>query len=138
MEIYTSYFGKIDKLREAGIVPICIALWRPKWYTGLWLPDVAPKAFMLKGDYTQEQYIYYYKKCVLNNLRVEDVVKKIEVMSGGRDVALICYEKPTDFCHRHLLADWMISESGLCVTEFGDSKEEPKPKKPVPEQLSLF
>ena len=29
-------------------------------------------------------------------------------------IALICYEKPTDFCHRHLVADWFNKNGILC------------------------
>ena len=28
-------------------------------------------------------------------------------MAAERDIALVCYEKPEEFCHRHLVADWL-------------------------------
>lgn len=35
-------------------------------------------------------------------------------LSGGKDIALICYEKPTDFCHRHLVAEWLTTNGIKC------------------------
>ena len=60
------------------------------------------------------------------------MLRKLQEVSGGRDIALCCFEKPDDFCHRHLLADWLNEKLNLGVEEFGKSKE-PKYK-----QLSLF
>lgn len=124
MQIFTSYFGRKAQLERAGIVPICIALWKPRWYQGIHYLTVAPKAFMLKDEnQTQEQYIERYNRLVLGPLRVENVVRDIETLSGGRDAALLCYEKPGDFCHRHLLAKWITEQSGLEVTEWMTEEE---------------
>ena len=38
-------------------------------------------------------------------------------------IALICYEKPTDFCHRHLVADW-FNKNGIRCKEYSDNKED--------------
>ncbi len=124
MRIFTSYFGRKAMLEKEGIVPISISLWKPKWYEGLQLLQVAPKAFMLKEDLTQQQYIDCYKRCVTDRLRVEEVVMWIENLSQGKDAALLCYEKPGDFCHRHLLAEWMTKESGLVVEEWEPAETE--------------
>lgn len=35
-------------------------------------------------------------------------------------VALICYEKPSDFCHRHLVSDW-INLRGIKCEEWTDT-----------------
>lgn len=32
-------------------------------------------------------------------------------------IALICYEKPSDFCHRHLVADW-LNKNGIPCEEW--------------------
>lgn len=77
---------------------------------------------MVKGDITQERYVELYNREILGRLRVEDVVREIETLSEDRDAALLCYEKPGDFCHRHLLADWLTRESGLVVEEFDQEK----------------
>lgn len=122
MRIFTSFFGRTAQLQRSGIVPIGIALWLPRWYSGKSMKSVAPTAYMVKGDITQERYVELYNREILGRLRVEDVVREIETLSEGRDAALLCYEKPCDFCHRHLLADWLTRESGLVVEEFDPEK----------------
>ena len=138
MEVYTSYFGMKAKIEEEGILPVSIALWKPRWYEGLEYKKIAPKAFMLKGEYSQEEYIQFYKQWVLSKLSVDEVIEDLERLGDGKDIALLCYEKPGDFCHRHLFADWMLEQTGWEIPEF-----RPKPKKQNGEdfegdQFSLF
>ena len=59
---------------------------------------------------------------------------QIEMLSGGKDDALCCYEKPGDFCHRHILAKWITENTGIEITEFGVVEK----KEPEYEQASLF
>lgn len=33
---------------------------------------------------------------------------------AGKKICLICFEKPTDFCHRHLVADWLTKNGFQC------------------------
>lgn len=89
---------------------------------------------MVKGDITQDRYVELYNKEILGKLRVEEVVYEIERLSGRKDAALLCYEKPGDFCHRHLLADWLTRESGLVVEEFDQEKH--STAQPQPETVS--
>ena len=42
--------------------------------------------------------------------RLNEVLKDLSELSGGNDIALVCYEKPGDNCHRHLIADWLPCE----------------------------
>lgn len=43
-------------------------------------------------------------------------------ISEGKDCALVCYEAPDKFCHRHLVAEWLNS-AGYNVNEFGVDNE---------------
>ena len=43
MKIYTSYFAKAAILRKAGIVPIGVALWPPRFFRGISMKQVAPR-----------------------------------------------------------------------------------------------
>ena len=54
---------------------------------------------------------------MLAQLNPKEVEKLLYWMSDGRDVALVCYEKPEGFCHRHLVADW-LNENGIVVKEW--------------------
>lgn len=137
MKIYTSYFSNSKKLSENGIVVLGVSLWPPKWFNGHSLFEVAPKAFMLKSDLTREQYIDCYQKYVLDKLDAYKVIASIEQLSYGRDVALCCFEKPGDFCHRHLLSKWLTEKTGIDIEEFGTHKEEVKVE-PIQFELDMF
>ena len=118
MRIYTSYFGNIKKIQEAGILPICIARGVPKFFHGISMQEFAPYSFMLSGNLSREEYIDNYNK-ILAKLNPTKSLQSIYVLAHGKDVALLCYEKPTEFCHRHLLADWLEKATGQKIEEFG-------------------
>lgn len=58
----------------------------------------------------------------LGELDAGAVVDKMTELGGGRDVALLCYERPDDptaWCHRGLVAAWLLDELGIEVIEYG-------------------
>lgn len=138
MKIYTSYFAKEKKLKENGIVPIGISIWPPKFYFGAHLKYLAPKRYMMSDNVTREQYTQMYFRDVLGVLNPERVIADIERISNGKDVALLCYEKPEDFCHRHLFAQWITEQTGVEVNEWGVVKNEAVDGRNTVEELSLF
>lgn len=131
MKIYTSYFGNLRALGAASIVPVSVARYTPNWYAGRRYLDVAPTSFMLSGSCSQERYLQLYDD-ILKKLNPEKVISDLIGIGGGRDVALCCYEKPSDFCHRHLLAKWLNENTSYEVVEWE------KEQKAVPQELSLF
>lgn len=116
MKIYTSYFAKVKEIEKRGIMPINIALYPPRFFFGKSIRYVAPSRSILKDTRSDEEYIRRYKAEILADLDVKRLVADLEALSGGKDVALLCYEKPGDLCHRHLLADYM-NERGYDVKE---------------------
>lgn len=110
MKIYTSYFANVRNLPD-GCVPISISRFPPKGWTGLTYPPLFPPQELLlmskQGKIDNRDYILTYKHQVLDNLHKDGVVRDIEEMTHGRDAVLICYEKPSDFCHRKIVAKWM-------------------------------
>lgn len=131
MKIYTSYFANAKALKAAGVTIIGIALYPPRWYKGASIKYVAPTYSILKHTKTDEEYTERYKKEILGSLNDEQFLSDIKAIAGSNDVALCCYEKPTDFCHRQLLADY-LNERGWEIEEFV------KKEKPEPQQLTLF
>ena len=123
--MYTGYFAQLKKYEAAGLIPISICGKAPDWYNGLQYKVLAPKwAFFKewkdgshKGD--NEYYIEHFNAEVLSNITARKVIRDIESLSGvsSKDIILICYEKPSDFCHRHLVADW-LKENGVDCIEF--------------------
>lgn len=108
--IYTSYFAKSGTLSNA----ISIAGKTPDWFHGDRYIKLAPKAWFFKiyketGD--EDEYIQNYYTNVLSKLNPADVVKELD----GK--VLCCYEKPSDFCHRFVVADWINHFCGIEIEE---------------------
>lgn len=101
---------------------IGIALYPPRWFHGQTLHSVSPTHSILHEE-SHEVYTERFKKEVLAKVAPRMFVEDIERISGGNDVALCCFEKPDDFCHRHIVAEWLNEKLGLGVEEFGISKE---------------
>ena len=122
--IYTTYFAKLKSLPE-NIVPISICTKAPAGYKGLEYKKLAPKYnFFTKWKQTgdNEYYIKCYLEQVLNTLNVSKVVSELYSLASTvnpevKDIALVCYEKPTDFCHRHLVSVW-LHNNGFASDEF--------------------
>lgn len=123
--IYTSYFAKLKQLPE-DVLPISICGKAPQWYTGLQYKKLAPKYdfFMKwKEDHDNNYYIKCFNEQVLGDIELLTFLRVILDMqneASKRDgifynhVCLICYEKPTDFCHRHLVAEWLKNNEMKC------------------------
>lgn len=114
--IYTSYFAVLRKLPET-IVPIAICAKSPEWYDGYTYTKLAPSYSIFK-EYkdcgNKDLYTTRFKDEILSNLDPLRVVSELYLLSNGNDVTLLCYEKPTDFCHRHLVANWLRDNSYQC------------------------
>ncbi len=54
-----------------------------------------------QADYTT-QYIQ------LLNAIPKDIVKRLIKLAIVTDITLCCYEQPGEFCHRHLLYNWLM------------------------------
>ena len=39
----------------------------------------------------------------------------IELSNNAENIILLCYEKSTDFCHRHLVANWINENNTLRI-----------------------
>ncbi|MCI9077602.1 MAG: DUF488 domain-containing protein [Lachnospiraceae bacterium] len=114
MEIKTSYFAQLKKIYSMeGAVPIAICMYPPGWYKGVLYKELAPCYEMITGMKnieTREFYTAEYLTKVLGRLKTGSVEKDIADIverSGGAFAVLLCFEKPSDFCHRHLVAEWL-------------------------------
>ena len=117
MRIYTSYFAKIKKV----VNPIAICGKSPDWYTGPQYKKLAPKyGFFMdykNGVIDEVGYTKCFNELVLLPLSQEDIIKELsKLYEGEEEITLLCYEKPTDFCHRHIVAEW-LNRIGLEVKE---------------------
>ena len=120
--IYTSYFAKIRSLPE-NVEPVSIALWPPKWYSGLQYRKLAPTKEILdnwRRNKNKENYIRAYRDRVLNHLNPDNVVRELHTLTNKPDIALLCFEKPGIFCHRHLVAYWLNNHGIECLEWQGE------------------
>jgi len=117
--IYTSYFAKLKSLPE-NIITISICGKAPDWYKGLQYKKLAPKyGFFMewKKNHDNDYYIEHFNKEVLSTLSADEVIDDIGFLvayNQSKDICLICYEKPSDFCHRHLVANWLKRNGFPC------------------------
>ena len=120
--IYTSYFAKIKELERNNIIPISICAKAPDWYKGLQYKKLAPKyGFFMqwKKNRDNDYYIKHFQSEVLDQLNATDIILDLSRLIysfniGENNIALICYEKPSDFCHRHLVAEWLNQNGFKC------------------------
>jgi hypothetical protein len=112
--IYTGYYGglshivgDITKVQVSNSAPVPVDIRFEKA-----IPDWA---FIVKpykdGLITKEEYEERYT-LQLDKFR-ENILGVTEYFnSTGKDYILLCYEKPGDFCHRHILADYINKALG--------------------------
>ena len=128
MNIYTSYFAKVKHLQEAGFNNlVCVAGYAPKFFydtpNARFMPELAPKKCWWRiwhdkfkdnpnSPESIEWYTNIYRDTVLSNLNLNNVLNKL-----GDNAVMLCYEKPTDFCHRHLIANWIQENTNIKVDE---------------------
>ena len=118
--IHTSYFAKLKKL-PADLIPISISIYPPRGWNGLQYKKLAPSASILsdwKRDGDCKRYIDRYMNDILSKLDPIRVASDLQSLAGeGKDIVLVCYEKSEDFCHRHLVAEW-LDQHGIRCEEY--------------------
>ena len=112
--MHTSNFAKRGEDPHA----VSISRWTPRWLKNPIRKyiDLAPSASLLnrykQGLVTQEEYTQEYIQDTLSQLDPFDVYEDL-----GENAILCCYEKSTDFCHRHIVAKWLSDELGIAILE---------------------
>lgn len=120
-KIYTSYFANLRNLPDS-LCPISICGKAPDWYTGIQYKVLAPKySFfkVFKETHDENYYIEHFENEVLGTLlSPQEVLTTLIERANGKIPCLICYEKPGEFCHRHLVAEWLQNNCNIKVEEF--------------------
>ena len=65
---------------------------------------------------TEEKFIVEYN-AMLSELNANNVLEHINLLTAGMEPILMCNCAKTKFCHRHLVADWLESNTGIIVKE---------------------
>ena len=124
MKILTTYFANLKKL-PSNVVPIAICGKSPDSYKGLEYKKLAPKYHFFmkwKQDHDNDEYTRCFKEQVLDVLSPQVVIQELSHMSNGRDIALVCYEKSRDFCHRHIVSSWLMA-NGILSFEWQENEK---------------
>ena len=117
--IYTGYFGGWHRY-PGDAVFIAITRFPPDfWNYEVW-DWLAPTEGLLRSYQNKDIDEYIFKLKFLRELHdrgltPELVREKIKKEYRDKVVILMCYERPTDFCHRQVLAEWL----GKDVKEYG-------------------
>lgn len=122
--IYTGYYAKIKEYEKAGLTMISIAGKAPSFYNGVQYKKFAPTYEIFNkwksGEIDNFGYNDAFKVEVLDKLSKDEVKQFLN--SFDTDIILLCYEKSGDFCHRHIVADWIETELGMRVEEYPSEK----------------
>lgn len=123
MNIYTSYFANINKLRanfkgNVAIISISRVTYNTFKVDG-YLGELAPSSRLLAdyrgGKVNWDEYTERFKEETLDYVDARDIVRRINEIAYGKDNAvLMCYESPEKNCHRHLVSDWLNSYGVEC------------------------
>lgn len=119
-KIYTSNYAR----KGADSKSIAISAWPPEWYEGRGMNIFAPKRELVMSIIRGEMDIDYYLDLYIQQLEetIEDPQKLIDEIPDGS--YLLCYEKPTDICHRHVLRKWIFEKTGVQIEEWKNEKEQ--------------
>lgn len=114
MNVYTSYFSNRRNFPDNFEV-FSIVQYAPKWSKYRNIKDFAPSATLLRdykrGDVTDKEYTIRYM-LEMSRIDIESILKSIK----SDNVIFVCYEKPNEFCHRHILRN-ILKRYGINAME---------------------
>jgi hypothetical protein len=112
----TSFFDNIVNVTT----PLSISGKAPDWYAGPQFRLLAPKRGFFDawkaGEIDNDGYIREFNAQVLAQLDPADIYARLTAQYGA-DLTLLCYERPGEFCHRRLVAQWFEHALGIVVPE---------------------
>lgn len=126
----TSYYAKFSRLskeEKSRYIPVLISTSLPKWFLDReeyymeykLLTPSSDNVFKLKNNnMSQEDFTNAYID-KLKGLDLEQILEDLYDYEGIMDteIVLLCYEKSTDFCHRHILREYLNENFNTNITE---------------------
>ena len=131
------FTGNYEECKVGNLISISGDRGRSVGFKGKAIPELAPKRAFWNvwhdniGKISEEQnnryYIEQYYKQVLSKVNIEELLK------DEKDPILLCFEKGQNFCHRHVLAEYIELKYGIkvpdiIIDEKLNIKENPKPE----------
>ena len=115
------FTGNYEECKAGNLISISGDRGKKVGYTGKAITKLAPKRAFWDiwynniGKIPEEEntryYIEEYYKQVLSKVDIEELLK------DEKDPILLCYEKGQDFCHRHVLAEYIEMKYGIKVRD---------------------
>jgi hypothetical protein len=138
MIIVTSYFGNQKALRREGYTICSVARYDPEWCkTDTKLIQLAPTSDMLKMT---DWNVY--------DAKYQEILKRVDlkfvkaILSQYSKIALCCWEKNLNECHRKQAGEFLSAKLGIEIKEFVSAFPEKEKKSAKPKakdtQINLF
>ena len=123
-ELATSYFAAGNVIVRSNLVPVGITIGKPKWdaqYRNgerpVYLRELAPWG-LLQVDDDEEFTSKYLER--LDRIGADVLAERFAAVSDAHDrrgLALLCFERAGDPCHRRTFATWWVRQTGQPVPE---------------------
>lgn len=114
-KLYTSYYAKSGTHLKA----ISISANAPAFYSGDKYLALAPSWELIRayksGQVDESGYVEWYMRLLKDRKLIPQQVAD----NLAEESILLCYEKSGDFCHRHIVAEWLEAGADVEVTEVG-------------------
>jgi len=105
------YTGKYENCKSGNLISISGNRGKSVGFEGKYISAFAPKRSFWE---TWKKNIGKIDECENNKFYIEEYYKQVlididieEILKDEVDPILLCYENPDDFCHRHILAEYI-------------------------------
>lgn len=115
------FTGNYDECKVGNLISISGDRGKSVGFVGKAIPQLAPKREFwniwhnnigkISDKANNTYYIQEYYKQVLSKVNIE------ELLEGEKDPILLCFEKDQQFCHRHVLAEYIEMKYGIKVRD---------------------
>lgn len=123
IRLYTGYFAQVKKYEDAGMLPVSVSRFTPKWFHGPVLAELAPSASLLNrfkdGRIPVEVFDKQYR-AEMASVDILQAIRSLDLDFAENDtysLVFCCFEKPGDHCHRHILADIIKTRHRVEINE---------------------
>lgn len=122
--VYSSYFGKLDKIYDKDFLYLAICRFKPSYveFKGniIHLPSLSPSKELVlnakKNGMNNVSFTHFFN-IEINKYMLKEIDKLVSEVEKGTKICLLCYEKSEDFCHRHLLCKHLKEKHGITQIE---------------------
>lgn len=117
----TGYFYNLTKNEIKGAISIAVG--SPRYVTvDLKLKELAPSWDLLQDLRNDRIDEFEYERrfnLQLSKLNPLEIYNKILKLTNDSEPVLMCHCKKENFCHRHLVAQWLEKNLNIKIGEYG-------------------